>query len=61
MTDEQISKFTSDFKIVANFFINKRKNKDYLPDDRTNFKHVDEILKFLAVMTGDTERNKSGR
>lgn len=53
LTDEQISKFTSDFKIVANFFVNKRKNKDYIPDDRTTIKHVDEILKFLAVMTGD--------
>lgn len=53
LTDEQISKFTSDFKIVANFFVNKRRNKDYIPDDRTTIKHVDEILKFLAVMTGD--------
>ena len=54
LTDEQISKFTSDFKIVANFFVNKRMNKDYIPDDRTTIKHVDEILKFLAVMTGDS-------
>lgn len=53
LTDEQISKFKSDFKIVANFFVNKRKNKDYIPDDRTTIKHVDEILKFLSVMTGD--------
>ena len=40
-------------KIVANFFVNKRKNKDYIPDDKTTIKHVDEILKFLSVMTGD--------
>ena len=53
MTDEQIAKFTSDYKIVANFFVNKRKNKDYIPDDKTTIKHVDEILKFLSVMTGD--------
>ena len=53
LTDEQIAKFTSDFKIVANFFVNKRKNKDYIPDDKTTIKHVDEILKFLSVMTGD--------
>ncbi|RGZ70205.1 hypothetical protein DW976_10060, partial [Lachnospira eligens] len=50
---EQIAKFTSDYKIVANFFVNKRKNKDYIPDDKTTIKHVDEILKFLSVMTGD--------
>ena len=53
LTDEQISKFKSDFKIVTNFFVNKRKNKDYIPDDKTTIKHVDEILKFLSVMTGD--------
>ena len=35
------------------FFANKRKNKDYIPDDKTTIKHVDEILKFLSVMTGD--------
>ena len=34
--------------------LNKRKNKDYIPDDKTTIKHVDEILKFLSVMTGDS-------
>ena len=58
LTDEQISKFKSDFKIVANFFVNKRKNKDYIPDDKTAIKHVDEILKFLSVMTGDNKYEK---
>ena len=41
------------YKRQANFFVNKRKNKDYIPDDKTTIKHVDEILKFLSVMTGD--------
>lgn len=58
LTDEQISKFKSDFKIVANFFVNKRKNKDYIPDDKTAIKHVDEMLKFLSVMTGDNRYEK---
>lgn len=58
LTDEQISKFKSDFKIVANFFVNKRKNKDYIPDDKTTIKHVDEILKFLSVMIGDNRYEK---
>ena len=30
LTEEQISHFRSDFKVVANFFVQKRKNKDYL-------------------------------
>ncbi len=53
MTEEQISRFRSDFKIVANFFVQKRKNKDYIPDDPTEIKHIDEVLKLLQVMTGD--------
>lgn len=53
LTEEQISRFRSDFKVVANFFVQKRKNKDYIPDDPTEIKHVDEVLKLLQVMTGD--------
>ena len=40
-------------KTYINCMLNKRKNKDYIPDDKTTIKHVDEILKFLSVMTGD--------
>ena len=53
LTEEQISRFHSDFKVVANFFVQKRKNKDYIPDDPTEIRHVDEVLKLLQVMTGD--------
>lgn len=53
LTDEQVQMFTSDFKIVANFFVNKRKNKDYIPNDPTEIIHIDEVLKLLAAMTGD--------
>lgn len=53
LTDEEISRFKSDFKVVANFFVNKRRNKDYVPNDTTEFDHVDEILKLLSAMTGD--------
>ena len=48
-----VSYFRSDFKVVANFFVQKRKHKDYIPDDPTEIKHVDEVLKLLQVMTGD--------
>ena len=40
-------------KTYINCMLNKRKNKDYIPDDKTTIKHVDEILKFLSVMTED--------
>ena len=53
LTEEQISRFHSDFKVVANFFVQKRKNRDYIPADPTEIRHVDEVLKLLKVMTGD--------
>lgn len=55
LTDEQLNQFKSDFGIVANFFVQKRKNKHYRPDDPREIKHVDEVLKLLSVMTGDKE------
>ena len=53
LSDEQLEMFQSDFGIVARFFCEKRRNKDYIPNDRTVIKHVDEVLKLLSVMTGD--------
>ena len=53
LTEEEISRFHSDFKVVANFFVQKRKHKDYIPDDPTEIRHIDEVLKLLRVMTGD--------
>ena len=53
LTDEQVKMFKSDFGIVADFFVNKRKNPDYVPADKRTIKHVDEVLKLLSVMTGD--------
>ena len=58
LTEEQISHFRSDFKVVANFFVQKRKNRDYIPDDPTEIRHVDEVLKLLQVMTGDRRYEK---
>lgn len=52
-SDDQLKKFASDFGIVANFFVKKRKNKNYIPDDRRTIQHVDEVLKLLSVMSGD--------
>ena len=51
--DELLGKFRSDFGIVANFFVNKRKDPKYIPDDPCEIKHVDAMLKFLRIMTGD--------
>ena len=53
LTEEQISRFKSDFKIVANFFVQRRIDPNYVPNDPTEFKHVDAVLKLLSVMSGD--------
>lgn len=55
LTDEQLSMFKSDFGIVANFFVQKRKNKRYVPDDTREIEHVDAVLKLLSVVTEDKE------
>lgn len=49
---EQVQMFKSDFREVADYFVQKRANKEYIPSKRT-LKHVDEILKFLSAMSGD--------
>jgi hypothetical protein len=59
LTDEQIAMFQSDFRIVANFFVQKRRNKNYRPDDPSEFQHVDETLKLLSVMTGNPKFENS--
>ena len=52
LTEDQGKLFRSDFRIVADYFVQKRKNKKYVPSRRT-IKHVDAVLKFMSVMTGD--------
>ncbi len=49
---EKVGKFKSDFRIVADYFVQKRESGDYKPSrDRIN--HVQETLQLLSVMTGD--------
>lgn len=58
LTEEQLSQFKSDFGIVARFFVERRRNKDYIPNDKRRIKHIDEVLKLLSVMTGDSRYEK---
>lgn len=52
LTEEQAAMFTSDFRIVADYFIQKRKNKEYQPPD-IEMKHVREILELLRIFERD--------
>lgn len=52
LTDEQVSMFQSDFRLVADYFVQMRKNKGYTPP-KESIRHVHEFLQLMSVMTGD--------
>ncbi|MCI9452457.1 MAG: transposase [Dorea sp.] len=52
LSDEQVAMFKSDFRIVADYFVQIRKNKNYIPTD-TQFGHVKEVLQMMSVLTKD--------
>ena len=52
LSDEQVQMFTSDFRIVADYFVQMRKNKSYEASEVT-IKHVHELLQLMSVMTRD--------
>ena len=54
LSGEQIALFQSDFKIVADYFVQMRKNQSYIPSTET-IRHVDEIFKMMAVLAGDID------
>ena len=54
LSDEQIANMRSDFKVVAQFFRDKRLETDEIAKDTTKIKHVDEVLKLLSAFTGDS-------
>ena len=49
---ETVRKFRSDFRIVADYFVQKRMTGDYQPG-REKIDHVQETLHMLSVMTKD--------
>ena len=53
LEDEVIERFTSDFKLVAKFFKNRRLGVEPLEDD-SEIKHVTELIDFISVFTNDT-------
>ena len=49
---ETVKQFRSDFRLVAEYFINVYDNPEYEPDSAI-ITHVDEFLKLMRVLTGD--------
>ena len=60
LTGEQVEKFTSDFQIIADYFVQLSKNKHYVPKDKT-IKHTDSFLKLMSVLTHDNKYVEMGR
>ena len=53
LNDEQVQMFQSDFRIVADYFVQMRKNRDYKAP-ATIITHVHELLQLMSVMTKDS-------
>ena len=52
MDEKEVDLFQSDFRAVAEYFVQKQKNGNYEPKPQA-LKHVQETLQLLSVMTND--------
>ncbi|MCD8078578.1 MAG: Rpn family recombination-promoting nuclease/putative transposase [Lachnospiraceae bacterium] len=52
LDDKTVAKFRSDFRIVADYFVQMRKNHKYVPSAETMV-HVEEVLNLIAAVSGD--------
>ena len=52
MEQKEVDLFQSDFRAVAEYFVQKRENGNYEPKPQ-DLKHVQETLQLLSVMTND--------
>ena len=54
LSKETVQQFRSDFRVVADYFTNIYNNPGYKPEN-TVITHVDEFLKLMKVLTGDSK------
>ena len=48
----KVAKFRSDFRVVADYFVQLRENGDYDPN-KEELDHIQETIQLLGVLTGD--------
>ncbi|MBP3570133.1 MAG: Rpn family recombination-promoting nuclease/putative transposase [Lachnospiraceae bacterium] len=60
LTPEEVNRFKSDFRIVAEHFVHAYTDEDYVPEDAV-ITHVDEFLKLMKVLTGDQRYEEAAR
>lgn len=53
LTPEQVQLFTSDFRIVADYLVQKRISKNYIASSR-EIRHIDSTMKLLSAITNDS-------
>ena len=52
LTEQQVAKFTSDFQIIADYFVQLNEKNDYTPNKKI-IRHADSFLKLMTVLTKD--------
>lgn len=52
-TEEQVALYKSDFKIIADYFVQKRKKHGRYTPSKDTIKHVDSMLKLMSALTND--------
>ena len=52
LTDKQVGKFVSDFRIIADYFVQICNKKEYQPN-KQKIRHADGLLKLKSVLTND--------
>ena len=52
MTEEQIKMFQSDFGIIEDYFVKRRKGYKSIENYKP-IKHIDEMLKFMEIFAED--------
>ena len=52
LSKKQTELFKSDFRVVADYFVQMRENNDYNPG-REKLEHLEEVLQLLTILTGD--------
>lgn len=53
LDEETVSKFKSDFRIVADFFVQQRIHHDYIPS-KQEIQHVEATLNLLSAISNDS-------
>lgn len=52
-SSEQVALYRSDFKIVADYFVQKRKKHGRYTPSKDEIRHVGSVLKMMSALTGD--------